>query len=220
MKRVLAGVVTVLLVAGMWMWWSWVELPAPPDMTHPVIAPWSAAGSSEGYPDGAEAYGSCASCHMADASGRPDGAIPRLAGQSSAVLAHKLRRLQRGETELPVMVPFARALGDEEIDGIARYLSTLPVPVGTPVSEPGRAAYGNSCAACHGPAGEGSDALLAPRLCGQHGGYLTRRVDEIVANTRGDADAAMAAVVSGLAPEVIVQIADFLQSGACGPEAP
>ena len=42
------------------------------------------------------AYAHCASCHLHDGSGRPDGSIPRLNGQRRAVLENKLHRLRTG----------------------------------------------------------------------------------------------------------------------------
>ena len=194
------------------------ELPPPPDLDHPIQAPWTT--TSDAHPEGAEAYSSCASCHLADGSGRPDGAIPRLAGQSAAVLAEKLRRIRDGRTRLPVMTPFARALSEREVDAVAAHLASLPTAASTapaPVAE-GRTLYVSACATCHGARGEGSDALLAPALCGQHGGYVLRRVVEILANTRGDADPAMVAVVAPLSQAQLGAVAAYLE--ACSLEVP
>lgn len=188
------------------------------DGGRPVAAvpadPWVVAAPSD--PAAAELFASCASCHMADGSGRPDGTIPRLAGQREAALAHKLTKLRDGTTFLPVMTAFARSLTEEEVRTVARYVATLPVPVAGIRPTDGGEDYRAVCAACHGPAGEGNDALLAPRLCGQHAPYLVRRMDESAANTRGDADPAMAAIVANLPDATRQRIAAWLAAGDCG----
>lgn len=164
---------------------------------------------------GEEAYASCASCHLADGSGRPDGSVPRLAGQLPEVLEAKLRSIAAGELDLPVMAPFARALSDAEIGLVAEHLSGLPVvPDVVGVPDPlGAPLYVAHCAACHGLGGEGHAGLLAPRVCGQHAGYVLRRL--ATQGERADADPAMTAVVAGLDEEQRVAIADHL--ARCAP---
>ena len=61
------------------------------------------------------AYAHCASCHLHDGSGRPDGSIPRLTGQRRSVLENKLYRLRAGIMRMPVMDPYARTLAPNEI---------------------------------------------------------------------------------------------------------
>ena len=152
-------------------------------------------------PDEPSAYAPCASCHLHDGSGRPDGAIPRLNGQRRAVIENKLNLLRAGVTGLAVMEPFARALRPEEITEVAAYLSGLPetaVPQNEAAEEErtrGAALFAEHCASCHGASGEGNDRLLGSRLCGQYAGYLHRRLGEIAAHTRGDSDAIMQGVV-------------------------
>ena len=72
------------------------------------------------------AYAHCASCHLHDGTGRPDGSIPRLNGQRRAVLENKLYRLRAGLMRMPVMDPYARTLAPKDITDIATYLSELP----------------------------------------------------------------------------------------------
>jgi len=159
---------------------------------------------------------------MADASGRTDGTIPRLAGQPAAIIVDKLHKIRDGKTDLPVMLPFARALSAAETEAIASYVADLPTAIATPRGETAAAPrppeYAALCAACHGSAGEGIEGLRSPRLCGQHAAYLARRLDEIALNTRGDADAAMAAIVTSLTPDRRNALATWLASGACSSE--
>jgi len=165
------------------------------------------------------AYAHCASCHLHDGSGRPDGSIPRLTGQRRAVLENKLYRLRAGMMRLPVMDPYARTLPPEEITEIASYLSELP-ELELPPSQASKAeqAHGASlfarhCASCHGANGEGNDGLFASRLCGQYAGYLVRRLEEAAAGTRGDADAIMQGVVDTVPVQNLSPIVAWLSVG-------
>jgi len=165
------------------------------------------------------AYAHCASCHLHDGSGRPDGSIPRLAGQRRAVLENKLYRLRAGTMHLPVMDPYARTLLPREVDEIAIYLSRLPeieVAPSTASDEQrarGAALYAEHCVSCHGPRGEGDDGVLASRLCGQSAGYLQRRLEEAAAGTRGVADAIMQGVVDTVPVDDLGLIVAWLAAG-------
>jgi len=68
----------------------------------------------------------CSSCHGIYAEGI--GATPRLQGQRADVLAKRLRDLKRGKTRTAfgtIMISFAKALSDTQIEEMAHYLSTL-----------------------------------------------------------------------------------------------
>ena len=169
------------------------------------------------------AYAHCASCHLHDGSGRPDGSIPRLAGQRRAVLENKLYRLRAGTMHLPVMDPYARTLLPTEVSEIASYLSQLPeieiAPSAASDEERagGAALYAQHCVACHGARGEGDDGLFASRLCGQYAGYLARRLEEAAAGTRGTADAIMQGVVDTVPIDDRELIVAWLAAGkGCG----
>jgi cytochrome c553 len=171
-------------------------------------------------PDGEPAaYAHCVSCHLHDGSGRPDGSIPRLAGQRRAVLENKLYRLRAGTMHLPVMDPYARTLLPTEVSEIAIYLSQLPEIEIAPsdASDEERAAgaalYAQHCVACHGSNGEGDDGLFASRLCGQYAGYLARRLEEAAAGTRGTADAIMQGVVDTVPTDDLGLIVAWLAAG-------
>jgi len=165
------------------------------------------------------AYAHCASCHLHDGSGRPDGSIPRLAGQRRAVLENKLYRLRAGITRLPVMEPFARTLAPSEIAELSKYLSELPVtesstgPSSEEVRDRGQSLYAQHCLSCHGVNGEGHDGLFASRLCGQYPGYLNRRLDEVLAETRGDADAIMRDAIDEVPVNDLRAIVAWLAAG-------
>ena len=171
------------------------------------------------------AFAHCASCHLHDGSGRPDGSIPRLNGQRQAVLQNKLYRLRSGMMRLPAMDPFARSLAPREIAELSEYLSGLPdsAPHPSELSEDARAAaasgYAAHCASCHGAHGEGHDGLFASRLCGQYASYMARRLREVAEGTRGNADAVMKGVLDGVLDAELAPIVLWLAEGK-GCEAP
>lgn len=199
-------------------------------MLPPSGDPWATRPITDGAANrdslrlGANVYTFCASCHLADGGGRPDGAMPRLAGQPAAIIGAKLSKIRSGEVFLPVMSAFANSLSAQEVTAVAEYIAALPEPayighgVGTALLA-GQNHYANSCAACHGANAEGNPLLQAPRLCGQHAGYILRRVDEIVKGRRADANAGMAAIASGMAPADLAATADYLSRGTCEPVA-
>ena len=170
-------------------------------------------------PEEPAAYAHCASCHLHDGSGRPDGSIPRLSGQRRSVLENKLYRLRAGIMRMPVMDAFARTLAPNDIAEIAAYLSEMPEPTITPSNATkeeraqGASLYAEHCASCHGANGEGQDGLFASRLCGQYAGYLNRRLAEVTARTRGDADAIMQDAINAIPVDDLRVIVTWLAGG-------
>jgi len=169
---------------------------------------------------GRQVFTSCASCHLADAGGRADGTIPRLAGQDASILERRLRGLLDGSIDLPVMTPFARALNEAEIRQVSAYLSSLPRPeqVGFDSgswSESGAALYGALCLSCHAADAMGQPALNAPRLCGQHEAYLLRRLNEMASTNPRAVDPAMRAIVAALPAEDRRAISNHLARMEC-----
>ena len=195
---------------------AWLAARGPTEVEASEIA---SALAPTGAPGAPAAYAHCASCHLHDGSGRPDGSIPRLNGQRRAVLENKLHRLRGGMMRLPVMDPFARTLAPREISEIADYLSKLPdtpsAPSDATDEERARAAslFAEHCTACHGANGEGHDGLFASRLCGQYAGYLERRLKEVSSKARGDADAIMQGVLEGLPVDDLGPVVTWLAAG-------
>jgi len=184
--------------------------------------PWSLPGepADELLAAGKRVFTSCASCHLADAGGRPDGTIPRLAGQTASVLERRLRALYDGSVDLPVMTPFARALTEPEIRQVAAYLSSLPRPERVGVGpgrqvERGAAVYQMFCLGCHATDALGQAALNAPRLCGQHAGYLLRRLNQIAGTDPRTVDRNMRAIAGSLSPEDLSAVSDHLSRRRC-----
>ncbi len=188
-----------------------VSAPAPRD-------PWSGATHSE--PSAGAVFESCASCHIADGSGRADGTIPRLAGQPAAVTRKKLRSIADGTVLLPAMSVFARALTDAQIDAVSTHIAALPTPAGIGIGPEDGAAeggrqYSRLCLSCHGSDGRGSASMVVPALCGQHYEYLLRRVDEIKHDRRGGTDPLMRDRLLTLDDASLSRIAAFLSREPC-----
>ena len=210
-----ALLVIVILVGGVASL-TWLMTRGPSEAQAARIA---AVLESTAPPGEPAAYAHCASCHLHDGAGRPDGSIPGLAGQRQAVLENKLHRLRLGLTRLPVMDPFARTLTPKEITEIAKYLSALPAAesaastASNVVRARGASRYALHCASCHGANGEGHDGLFASRLCGQYEGYLHRRLHEIATRARGDGDAIMQDAIAGVSVGELRVIATWLAEG-------
>ena len=138
----------------------------------------------------------CLVCHGSDAGGNEAIAAPNLTGLSEAYLRAQLKAFQRGyrgrgegDHAGLSMTSAARALQTEEdLDAAVAYIATFPVanaaPTFTGDEARGKALY-TSCATCHGAAGEGVEALAAPRLSGQNDWYLLKQLADYRQGVRG-----------------------------------
>ena len=213
--RILLATVAIVFAAVVALF-AWLALRGPTEAQSKRIA---AVLEDPAPPDEPAAYSPCASCHLHDGSGRPDGSIPQLNAQRRAVLENKLHRLRLGTLHILVMDPFARAIGAAEVGEIARYLSELPLKEASAAdlksAERARAAstFAQHCAACHGTNGEGNDGVMASRLCGQYAPYLERRLDEFHAGVRGAADAIMQGIVGTVPDEDLRLVVGWLSEG-------
>lgn len=77
------------------------------------------------------------------------------------------------------------------------------------------ARYSDTCASCHGVAGEGNVALDAPALAGQQQAYLQRQLQHFRDGLRGTADGdsggmQMVALASGLDDAAITELTSYL----------
>jgi cytochrome c oxidase subunit 2 len=144
---------------------------------------------------GSQWYPLCGSCHGEHGEGLDAFDAPRLQGLSPVYLARQLDNFRRsrrgqapGDTLGQQMVSMATLLPDDAaVLEVARHASSLPPSASTTRREAGKPlppAFG-TCAACHGAAGEGSDALQAPRLAGQRAAYLLRQFRHFKSGLRG-----------------------------------
>lgn len=166
---------------------------------------------------GKAAFDDCEACHRKDASGRTNGATPRLSGQHASVIVKQVVDIRSGQRLTPPMKPFVEPseLTLQALADIASYLQALPI-VGKMGQGPGsdlargKALFEKDCAVCHGERGEGRATLFHPMVAAQHYGYLLRELGLIRDGGRGNSNPAMRAVVQGYAPADLQAVADHM----------
>lgn len=171
----------------------------------------------------------CASCHGTDGRGNRQIDAPVLAGLSAGYLERQLHGFRLGhrgrrsdDREGGEMRPMVAGLDDAEFTALSAWLAALPPPApSTEAEAPGDPARGQAgyaaCAVCHGRAGEGADALGAPRLAGQAGWYTARQLHKFIDGVRGahpdDASgASMRASVADLDPDDVPDIVAWIET--------
>jgi len=163
---------------------------------------------------GAQAYETCAVCHLPSGAGRDDGTFPNLAGQHSGVLVKQMLDVRRGRRRNPVMQPHVE-LGDlREIADVAAYIATLPRTGGGGIGDgaalaEGQRLYTRDCAGCHGARGEGDAARLVPVLARQHYAYLLRQLRDIAGKRRRDSHPEMTAAAGLYSDAELQAVADY-----------
>jgi cytochrome c553 len=171
---------------------------------------------------GAPVFGGCAACHGADAGGRADGTIPRLAGQHPQVIIRQLVDYRYDKRRDPRMEPVAhtQALRNAQtIADVAAFAAALVprAPAGTGDGihvEAARGAYAVRCASCHGAAGQGDRELVVPRLAGQHYAYLLRQFHDVLEGRRPALAGSHEALLRDLDRDVLQGMADLLSRTA------
>jgi cytochrome c553 len=166
---------------------------------------------------GKAAFDRCTACHRKDASGRTNGATPRLSGQHASVIVKQVADIRSGQRSNPPMKPYVEPseLTLQALADIATYLQALPV-VGNVGQGSGndlaraKAMYERDCAGCHGEQGEGRATLFHPMLAAQHYGYLLHELGLIRDGVRGNSNPVMRAIVQGYAPADLQAVADHL----------
>jgi cytochrome c oxidase subunit 2 len=145
---------------------------------------------------GKSAYSVCSTCHAANGGGNQSLNAPRLTGQLDWYLKRQLQAFKdgirgtaAGDIYGAQMRPMAMTLANEAaIDNVVAYIGTLTAPAPTATVQ-GDAAAGKqlyaTCAACHGPKGEGNVALNSPRLTDQDDWYLVRELQNYKKGIRG-----------------------------------
>lgn len=106
----------------------------------------------------------CVACHGAHGQGQAK-MFPNLMdddwqwGNSEAAIEQTLRHGRQA-----VMVGWQSVLGDDGVSQISNYVKTLASATNSSAYDKGMELYQQFCVACHGEAGEGNQALGAPRL--------------------------------------------------------
>ncbi len=165
----------------------------------------------------------CMTCHNHNGnSDNPN--FPRIAGQQLNYIEntlHAFRDHSRGDYRaIGYMWGMMQNRSDEEIHDLATYFSSVQA---TPNRKgnaewaaKGKAIYESgisekslpACMACHGPNGEGS--AVAPRLAGQHKGYLLNQLAAFRGHDRHEATV-MPGIVTLLTPDDEKAVVNYLQ---------
>ena len=146
---------------------------------------------------GKSRYTVCAACHGAQGEGNSALNAPKLSGQADWYMKRQLQYFKagiRGTDDKDVfgktMAPMAATLNDDAaIDNVIAYIKTLPdKPAPSTVKQGsinGQRTYTATCAACHGPAGQGLQATNAPRLAGMSDWYMVTQMKNFKQRIRG-----------------------------------
>ena len=137
----------------------------------------------------------CTTCHGSDGRGNEGVQAPRLAGMEDWYLVRQLENFRAGirgthprDIEGIAMQPMAAKLTDESIGDIVDWVGSWTY-IPAEVTVEGDVARGQqlfaACAACHGVAAEGNEALGAPALVGQNDWYMVTQLRNFMAGYRG-----------------------------------
>lgn len=150
---------------------------------------------------GKEKSATCAACHGPDGNA-PINIYPKIAGQHADYIYKQLVDLKSGMTSGgkkgrmdPVMSAMAMPLNDQDMKDVAAYFASLNmsegvtpkdvVEVGAMLYKAGDAERGiPSCAACHGPRGNGSSLAKFPKISFQHPEYIKSQLEKFRDGTR------------------------------------
>lgn len=180
----------------------------------------TAANAVANASQGAKVYTECAGCHGTTGQGTPDGQVPAIAGQHASVITKQLRDYREGErwdARMESIMQEHRFNDDAQIANVAAYLAGIRMPPAgggpggeTEIRAHGERVYAQSCAACHGPRAEGSDAQVMPRLAGQQYMYLRRQLHDVVDGRRPNIAPDHIALLAPLDVDGIDGLAEYL----------
>jgi cytochrome c553 len=146
---------------------------------------------------GEKVYGLCGQCHGAAGEGNPLVGAPAIAGLPTWYVESQVKHFRggvRGRHPDDVggmrMRPMAIHLrADEDVSAVAAYVASLPRANAPPSLSGGDPAKGEQsyalCVACHGPSGEGNEALQAPPISGSSDWYLLTQLEHYKSGVRG-----------------------------------
>ncbi len=153
-------------------------------------------GANKALP-GDKLFAACTSCHGNKGDGNATLGAPAIAGLPAWYVEAQLVKFRTGargahpdDLEGLRMRPMSRQMMDEgEVKSVATYVASLPSAKSAATLQGGDAAAGQvaygTCTACHGPQGQGNEALKAPPLAGQSDWYLVAQLKKFKAGVRG-----------------------------------
>lgn len=136
----------------------------------------------------------CVACHGERGQGNPALGAPRLAGQQADYLLQQLQAFKAGrrgydtrDSHGAQMRAVVASLDEADFAPLAQHYANQVAPGSAPatVEAGGKAAYQGTCAACHGPDGEGYALLKTPNLRILDAAYLERQLDYYAQGIRG-----------------------------------
>jgi cytochrome c553 len=171
---------------------------------------------------GASLFRDCAVCHGTDGNGAVDGTVPRIGGQHFRVLVNQLvayRHETRWDVRMEHYAGRSLLANEQDIADVAAYAASLspsgPLDVGDgALVNHGKRLYADQCASCHGASAEGDDRKAAPRLAGQHYGYLLRQMYDAVDGRRPNFSGDHIKRLAKLDRDDLVGVADYLSRTA------
>ena len=164
----------------------------------------------------------CAGCHGGNGmSTNPD--WPSLAGQHAPYLVKQLHDYKADDTRHnAIMTSIVTGLNDKDIDEIAAFYASLPLPEETLSKKDqlrGEAIYRRgdiskhitACIACHGPNGSGNAQAGFPVLSGQQSVYLIQELEQFKGKKRrNDLNAIMRDISARMSHEDMEAVAYYL----------
>jgi len=160
-----------------------------------TLAPMALA-EGEDVARGEALFKTCTPCHGTVGEGRDYATAPSVAGLPQWYVEAQIMKFQTGargahpaDLDGLRMRPMSRALfGDEDRAAVAAYIGQLP-PVASAHSVDGDAEKGKAlyipCIACHGPEGQGNQALGGPPLTNMTDWYLESSIHKFKDGLRG-----------------------------------
>jgi cytochrome c553 len=167
----------------------------------------------------------CAACHgKDDKPANPE--WPKLAGQHAAYMLQQLIEMQKGaqgQRNDAIMFSALQGIGMEDLQALAQLYSeqaALPATASANNIELGRQIYRGgslkgavpSCAACHGPNGEGNAPGKIPKLSGQNAAYIQATLLKYKQQTRKtDYNSIMRDIAEKMTLEDIAAVSNYIQ---------
>ena len=170
---------------------------------------------------GQEKSAVCAACHgLTGISINP--VWPSLSGQHEAYLVKELQDFKKGlNRNAAVMAPMVANLSDQDIEDLAAFYASQPLPEGTTPQKylkRGEQLYRGgdfnehitACISCHGPTGSGNSQAGFPVLSGQQAAYTIQQLQAFKDKKRSnDINAIMRDISARMSLEDMTAVANY-----------